>query len=175
VEEKKRMKTVLRLVAMAALAAAAMTASAQDKAGLTTAAGSKFAALPGLPACLTLSAQRGDPFKGPAVILIKMTAGCKVPWHWHTASEALLMVSGKGKIEMKDAGPAGAMAPGDYVYLPGKHNHQFSCATACTFFDVTEGAFDIHYVDKDGKEITPEQALPPAKKPAAAGKPSGKK
>ena len=154
------------------LAATAMPMSAQEKVGLTTAAGSKFAALPGLPACLTLSAQRGDPFKGPAVILIKMTAGCKVPWHWHTANESLLIVSGRGKLEMKDPGPAGAVAPGDYVYLPGKHTHQFSCATPCTFFDVTEGAFDIHYVDKDGNEISPDKALPPPKKHAVAGKPA---
>lgn len=155
-------------VAALIVAGTALSSTAQDKAGVTTAAGSKFAPLAGLPTCLTLSAQRGDPTKGGAVILIKMTPGCKVPWHWHSASEALMMVSGKGKIEMKDATPASsAVAPGDYVYLPGKHAHEFSCATACTFFDVTEGAFDIHYIDKDGKEIPPDQALAPAKKTTA--------
>jgi quercetin dioxygenase-like cupin family protein len=143
----------------------ALCTFAQDKAGVTTAAGSKFGPLPGLPACLTLSAQRGDPTKGPAVILAKMTTGCKVPWHWHTAGEGLMIVSGKGKIEMKDAAPAG-VAPGDYIYLPGKHPHQFTCTTLCTFFDVTEGAFDIHYIDKNGQEIPPDQALGPAKKPS---------
>jgi quercetin dioxygenase-like cupin family protein len=156
-------------VAAGLLSVIALGAAAQDnaKAGVVTAAGSKFAPLPGLPTCLTLSVQRGDPTKGPAVLLAKMTPGCKVPWHWHTAGEALFMVSGKGKIETKDAAAAG-VAPGDYVSLPGKHPHQFSCATACTFFDATEGAFDIHYVDKDGKEIPPDQALKPAAKPAAA-------
>ncbi len=164
------MNPFCRLAITAGLVAGtALCAMAQDKAGITTAAGSKFGPLPGLPACLTLSAQRGDPTKGPAVILIKMTSGCKVPWHWHTAGEALMMVSGKGKIEMKDAAPA-SVAPADYVYLPGKHPHEFSCSTACTFFDVTEGAFDIHYIDKDGKEIPPDQALAPAKKPAAKTK-----
>ena len=76
-----------------------------------------------------------------------------------------MIVSGKGKIEMKDAAPAG-VAPGDYIYLPGKHPHQFTCTTLCTFFDVTEGAFDIHYIDKNGQEIPPDQALGPAKKPS---------
>lgn len=163
------MNSVRRFAVAAGLVAGmALSAAAQDKAGVTTAAGSKFGPLPVFPACLTLSAQRGDPFKGPAVILIKMTPGCKVFWHWHTANEALLMVSGKGKIEMKDeAAAASAVASGDYVFLPGKHVHQFSCATACTFFDVTEGAFDIHYVDKDGKEIPPEQVLKPAATKAA--------
>jgi quercetin dioxygenase-like cupin family protein len=151
------------------VAGAALSSLAQDKAEVTKAAGSEFGPLPGLPTCLTLSVQRGDPAKGAAVILIKMTPGCKVPWHWHTAAETLLMVTGKGKIEMKDAAAA-AVAPADYVYLPGKHPHQFSCIAACTFFDITEGAFDIHYLDKDGKEIPPDQALAPPKKPAAATK-----
>jgi quercetin dioxygenase-like cupin family protein len=156
-------------VAATVLACMLLGAAAQDKSGVTSAAKSKFGPLPGVPACLTLSVQRGDPSKGGAVLLIKMAPGCTVPWHWHTAGEALLMVSGKGKIEMKDVA-ASAVAPGDYVYLPGKHPHQFSCATACMFFDVTEGAFDIHYIDKDGKEIPPDQALKPAAKPAAKKK-----
>lgn len=170
------MKTVLRLVAIAVwLAAAAMTTWAQDKAGVTTAAASKFAALPGLPTCATLSVQRGDPTKGAAVILAKATNGCVIPWHWHTGTESLMFVSGKAKIEMKDAAAAAAAGPGDYVYLPGKHQHQFTCVAGCTFFIVTDGAFDIHYVDKDGNEIPIEKAIPPAKKPAAAGKPGAAK
>jgi quercetin dioxygenase-like cupin family protein len=163
----RRFAVTAGLVSVMALCAMAQDKD-KDKQGVVTATGSKLAPVQGMPTCLKLSAQRGDPFKGGAVILIKMTAGCTVPWHWHTASESLMMVSGKGKIEMKDATPASsAVAPGDYVYLPGKHPHEFSCATACTFFDVTEGAFDIHYIDKDGKEIPPEQALGAAKKPAA--------
>ena len=165
-----------RRIAMAAvlLAASAMITFAQDQAGVTTIAKTKFAPLPGLPACMTLSAQRGDPTKGPAVILAKFTAGCTVPWHWHTAAENIMLVSGKGKIEMKDASTPASLVPGDYLYLPGKHQHQFTCVSACTMFDVTDGAFDIHYVDKDGNEIPPDQALKPAKKPAATKSPAKK-
>jgi quercetin dioxygenase-like cupin family protein len=167
------MNSVRKFVVFAGLAGVlAFSAMAQDKAGVTTASSSKLGPLPGLPACLTLSAQRGDPTKGGAVILAKMTAGCTVPWHWHTAAEALIMVSGKAKIEMRDAA-ASSVAPADYIYLPGKHPHQFTCAAACTFFDITEGAFDVHYIDKDGKEIPPDQALKPATK--SASKSSAKK
>jgi len=38
-------------------------------------------------------------------------------------------------------------------------------------FDVIDGAFDIHYVNAGGTEITPEEALKPMAKPAAAKKP----
>src|SRR5216684_3575190 len=163
------MKLFFRVALASVLAFMLLGAAAQDKNGVVSAAKSKFGPLPGVPACLTLSVQHGDPSKGGAVLLIKMTPGCTVPWHWHTANEALTMVSGKGKIEMKDASTS-AVAPGDYVYLPGKHPHQFSCSTACMFFDVTEGAFDIHYIDNGGKEIPPDQALKPAAKPAAKKK-----
>lgn len=161
------MNAVCRFAVTAGLmAVVALSVAAQDKPGVTTAAGSKFGNLPGLPTCATLSVQRGDPTKGAAVILSKATAGCKVPWHWHTAAENLMIVSGKAKLEMRETA-ASSVGPGDYIYLPGKHQHEFTCTSACTFFIATEGAFDIHYVDKDGKEIPPDQALGPAKKPAA--------
>ena len=133
-------------------------------------ASSKFMTLPVLPACMSLSAQRGDPMKGPAVLLVKFTSGCVVPWHWHTAGENLMMVSGKAKAEMKPDG-AHMMSAGDYIFLAGKQVHQFTCISSCVVFDVIDGAFDIHYVNADGKELTPEEALKPMTKPAVPKKP----
>src|SRR5215472_16628676 len=100
--------SLIRKIAVTAgiVAGIASCALAQDKAGVTTMAATNFAPLPGLASCMTLSAQRGDPTKGPAVILAKFTSGCTVPWHWHTAAENLTVVSGKGKLEMKGAGAA---------------------------------------------------------------------
>jgi hypothetical protein len=49
--------------------------------------------------------------------------------------------------------------PGDYLSLPGKGVHQFTCIVACTFFLSSDGVFDIHYVDASGKEIPPDEAL----------------
>jgi phage baseplate assembly protein gpV len=34
-------------------------------------------------------------------MLLKMTAGCKVPWHWQSVGEQVMVVSGIGKAEMK--------------------------------------------------------------------------
>jgi quercetin dioxygenase-like cupin family protein len=146
---------------------------AQDADTMTYAAAatSKFTNMAVLPPCLTLSVQRGDPSKGPAVILLKFKPGCVVPWHWHTASEQLIVVSGTGKAQMKDGQPT-TVHPGDYLYLPGKHVHQFTAVTAVTMFDLPSGAFDIHYVDPAGTEIPPEKAFGSAikVKPAAAPK-----
>jgi len=139
---------------------------AQDQPIANAAANAKFGGLPVLPSCMTFAVEKGDPMKGPSILLIKAASGCVVPWHWHTANEQLLFVSGSGKAEMKDGKPT-TLKAGDFVYLPGKHTHQFTCVATCMMFDVIEGPFDIHYVDKEGKEVPPESVL---KKPAKAKK-----
>ena len=134
------------------------SARAEDKMVHAASATSKFVNFPGLPTCMRGSVQNGDPSKGASVILAKTSAGCKIPWHWHSASEQLMIVSGSAKVDMKDGSPT-TLHTGDYVALPEKNAHQFTCLMACAFFVVPSGAFDIHYVDKDGKEISPEEAL----------------
>jgi quercetin dioxygenase-like cupin family protein len=145
--------------------------SAEDKAVYAARATTKFTNFPGLPACMLGSAQNGDPSKGASVILAKTSAGCLVPWHWHTPTEQLMLVSGSMKVEMKDGSPV-TLHAGDYLSLPSKHVHQAICPVACTLFVSSDKAFDIHYVDKDGKEISAEEALKskakaPSKNPAA--------
>jgi len=127
---------------------------------------SKFTNFPGVPQCMTGAVQEGDPSKGNAVLLLKAQSGCMVPWHWHTPSEQLMMVSGRAKAEMKDGAPV-ILRAGDYLNLTSKHVHQFTCLSSCMLFDVTgAAAFDVHYVDAIGDEIPAEQALKAAPKPA---------
>jgi quercetin dioxygenase-like cupin family protein len=146
------------LSAAVVMGLALQNAGAEDKMVHAAKASSKFVNFPGLPTCLMGSVQNGDPSKEASVILAKAPAGCVVPWHWHTASEQLMIVSGSAKVAMKDGQPA-SVHSGDYLALPEKQPHQFTCVAACTFFIVPSGAFDIHYIDKDGKEISPDEAL----------------
>jgi quercetin dioxygenase-like cupin family protein len=131
-------------------------------------ADNKFAANPALPDCVTAAAENGDPATGAFVLLAKAKAGCKIPWHWHSNLEQVFIVSGSATMEMKDMEPA-KLGAGGYALMPGKHIHQLTCTNACMMFVQSDGAFDIHYVDKEGKEITKEEAL--AKKPIQARKP----
>src|SRR5437667_11980852 len=124
----------------------------------------KFAPMQGLPQCVTLAVESGDPTKGPSVILFKATAGCMFPWHWHTPTEQVMMVSGSAKLEMKDSGASTVLGAGGYGMLPSKHVHQFTCMSACSAFVISDGTFDIHYVNASGGEITPDQALTKKKK-----------
>ena len=125
----------------------------------------KFDLVPGIPACSTGSVQSGDPSKGPSILLAKATAACTVPWHWHTPNEHLMIVSGVVRIEMRD-GPTLTLRAGGYALMPSKHVHQFRCTSSCVFYVHSDAAFDIHYVDGQGKEIPPAEALKAGKNPA---------
>ena len=117
-----------------------------------------FGNVPGLPTCTVGSVQNGDPTKGPSIVFAKMGAGCVIPWHWHTASEHLMMVSGVARIEMKDGKPL-TLEAGGYARMPSRHVHEFRCEQACALYVYSDAAFDIHYVDAQGKEISAEDAL----------------
>ena len=118
----------------------------------------KFTKIPGMASCATAATLRGDPRTGPAWVLLKLASGCRIPWHWHTPNEELLVISGQGTLSMKGGKPL-AFVPGAYASLPSHHLHQASCTRSCLFFNSADGAFDIHYVDASGKEISADKAM----------------
>ena len=130
----------------------------------------KFIAVPGVPECTTLAPLHGDMSKGPATLMVRMRAGCVVPYHWHTPSEEMIVLQGAPLSQMRGERPV-MLKVGSYTQLPSPHVHRFRCTSKvdCLIFLVADAAFDIHFVDDAGKEISTEAAL------AAAGKQSGKK
>lgn len=125
----------------------------------------KFGPVPGFPTCASGSVQNGDPTKGPSIILGKLKAGCSIPWHWHTPNEHLMMVTGTARAEAKDGKPF-TLRAGGFALMPSHHVHQFRCTTACTLYVYSDTAFDIHYVDAKGSEISPGDALKAVKETA---------
>jgi quercetin dioxygenase-like cupin family protein len=147
--------------------------TADDKAIVATAATAKFGPAANAPDCFTISVERGDPSKGASVILAKFAPHCVAPFHWHTPSETVMIVSGALEVQMK-GDKAMVSHAGDFVYMPPKHVHRATCTGAgpCTVFLTSDAAFDIHWVDADGKEISLEDAMKAAKgaKGGAAGR-----
>ena len=140
------------------LFACLVAAQADDMGVLRKLSENKLSPMAGLPSCITMAVESGDTSKGSSVIVFKGTSGCPIPWHWHTPTEHVMLVSGSAKVEMK-GGSSAILGPGGYAMMPSKHVHQFSCTSACTAFVTSDTAFDIHYVDADGKEIPPDVAL----------------
>lgn len=128
----------------------------------------KFLTVPPLPTCATAAVPSGDPAKGPSFILAKGNAGCIFPWHWHTPNEHLMMVSGSASLQMKDAKVV-TLGAGAFALMPSHHVHQFKCLSACVLYVYSDTAFDMHYVDKQGNEISPADALKPFKEKPATG------
>lgn len=143
----------------------AVVVNAEDQPKVVNPAEMKFESVPNTPACAQSALQSGDPSKGASVMYIKLAPGCGVPLHWHTPNEQILMVSGTGKVAPHPGKPQ-TLQRGAYAFMPSKHHHAFSCAAACTFYLTSDAAFDIHYVDASGKEISPEEALKKGKKVA---------
>ena len=136
-----------------------MVAGADDIGVLRNLTENKFEPLRGMPTCVTMAVESGDPTKGASVIVFKGTAGCTIPWHWHTPTEQVMIVSGSAKVEMKASGKTAVLGPGGFAMMPSKHVHQFTCTKACSAFVSSDAAFDIHYVDASGNEIPPDAAL----------------
>lgn len=166
------MKKTLFLCSLLLLASSLM---AQNM-SVVTPADQKFGPLPNFPDCAKGAVLHGDPGSDKGAILIaKATANCTIPWHWHTANEELGIISGTTTMQEKGGQPK-TLTSGAYVFMPGKHPHEFICKTACSLFVGTDGKFDIHYVDASGKEIPPDQALKSGKSAGAAkGKAAPKK
>ena len=126
----------------------------------------KFTTIPPLPTCAKGAVASGNPTSGDSIIVAKLAAGCIIPWHWHTPIESVMIASGVGRMDMKDA-KSTTLRSGAVAIMPAGGIHQFTCLQACTLFIHSNVAFDIHYVDKQGKEITPVDALKAVKeKPA---------
>lgn len=127
----------------------------------------RFATVPGMPTCAMGSVQSGDPATTGFILLARMKSGCVVPWHWHSAGEHLMIIGGQVSIQMKhDARPT-KLTAGGFVRMPAHHPHHFRCVRDCSLYVYSDGAFDIHYLDRAGKEITPEQALAPIRETVA--------
>jgi len=155
-----RMRAYCMILAVTAAVGARTPSEAADAADMVTISPEalKYTPVPDLPPCATAAILRGNPRSGPAWVLLKLASGCRVPWHWHTANETLLVMSGRGSLAMKD-GPPLQFAPGAYASLPSHHAHQASCVRTCLLFNAADAAFDIHYVDAHGQEISADKAL----------------
>lgn len=123
----------------------------------------QFVRLPDAPDCNLFAVEHGQPKKGASIMLIKGTAKCAVPWHWHVSSEEIMMFRGTAVTQMQ-GGKEVSLQSGDYYFVPPHHVMRFACVEACTVFLYSNGPFEIHYVDAAGKEISADQALKSAGK-----------
>ncbi len=156
--------TLLVLIVGAALAqqskqqTQSMQSTGMQQPVIASPEGARLASAPNLPDCFNFTVERGDPKGSGSVMLVKMSSGCVVPSHWHTANEQGIFTSGTAQLLMKGEQPQ-TVSAGMYVYIPAHHVHQLTCKDNCTWYRMIDGPADIHYVDAAGNEIATAAAL----------------
>jgi quercetin dioxygenase-like cupin family protein len=97
--------------------------------------------------CLEGALENGDPNTGPSTFLLRAAPNCLVPWHYHTAEEQLIVVSGDVEAGMDGISPR-ILQAGGFAMMPGKEKHWFSCKSknSCLMFVTFDRAYDIFWV-----------------------------
>jgi quercetin dioxygenase-like cupin family protein len=152
-----------RLLVLPMLVFAAALAGAQET-KLANLAGLKFTPVPGVTKCLSMSVVEGDPGKGPSTLVLRGTPGCDVPMHYHTANERVVLVTGSAYLQMQGQKEATLIKPGAYAMAPSKHPHHLTCTGGCQLYLFSNGTFDMHWVNAEGKEISLAEAEKASKK-----------
>jgi quercetin dioxygenase-like cupin family protein len=106
---------------------------------------------PGMVAGVKTVLQYGDPKVGPYIILLKFPKGLVNPPHWHTADEAVTILSGNmitGQGEKIDDATGMSVTGGGYFIIPGGTAHWGKVPEEVVLTRLGNGPRDIHYFDK---------------------------
>jgi quercetin dioxygenase-like cupin family protein len=123
------------------------TASAAPEAAITRTAedaGLKWGPCPPfLPAGCQIAVLHGEPGKPNADVFFKVPAKSKLPLHWHSSAERMVLVA--GELHVTYAGQKTAeLRAGSYAYGPAKVPHSGECVsdTPCVLFIAFESPVD---------------------------------
>jgi quercetin dioxygenase-like cupin family protein len=102
--------------------------------------------------CLQSALETGNPDTGPSTFIMKAPVGCRVPAHFHSAQEQLIVIRGSVATGMKGA-PTVTLTGGGFAVMPGKAVHWFSCEgkEACLMVVSFDQKYDIVWVDAHSK------------------------
>ena len=107
---------------------------------------------PFLPKGCGIAVLHGDPAKGNFDVFLKVPAKSKIPLHWHTSPERMILVAGKLQVTY-DGQKMAVLTPGTYAYGPAKRTHTGNCvsATPCILFIAFESPLDAVPVEGPAK------------------------
>jgi len=145
-------RTAARPVLLGLIAGFAIAAAAEEAHIVATPGSAKWGdAPPNLPKGAQLAVLHGDPGKAEMFsVMLKMPAGYKIPAHWHSQDENLVIISGAfyaGMGDKLDMKKAQALKPGAYVYMPAKMHHYAYTEEATEIQIHGHWPFDINYIN----------------------------
>jgi quercetin dioxygenase-like cupin family protein len=98
--------------------------------------------------CLQSALENGNPDTGPSTFILKTPAGCRVPAHYHSAEEQLIVIRGSVLTGMKGMRSV-TLTAGGVAVMPAKAIHWFSCSgkDPCLMVVTFDRKYDIVWVD----------------------------
>jgi quercetin dioxygenase-like cupin family protein len=96
-----------------------------------------------LPEGCRIAVLHGDPAKPNVDVFFKVPAKAKLPLHWHTSPERMVLVAGELSVTYEGQ-VATILKPGTYAYGPAKRPHSGFCASEvpCVLFIAFESPVD---------------------------------
>jgi quercetin dioxygenase-like cupin family protein len=96
-----------------------------------------------LPEGCRIAVLHGDPAKANADVFFKVPSNSKLPLHWHSSAERMLLVAGELRVTYEGQA-ATTLKAGTYAYGPAKKPHSGVCvsATPCVLFIAFESPVD---------------------------------
>ncbi len=146
----KRIKIVSLSAVMLCCFASSSTAVAQQGTAEQAISGTpkdaqlKWSPCPAIfPKGCEVTVLRGNPADGPSDVFLRTPANYKLPLHWHTSSERMILVAGELHVTYEGQKPA-VLRPGTYAYGPAKAKHQARCANRgpCVLFIAFDSPID---------------------------------
>ena len=98
---------------------------------------------PVFPKGCEVTVLHGDPGKGRSDVFLRTPANYKLPVHWHTSPEHMILVSGVLHVTYEGQ-KSSILRAGSYAYGPAKAKHEARCANAgpCVLFIAFESPID---------------------------------
>lgn len=139
-------RTILLPAFLAAACLAAAVAQPSERALALAAddAGLQWGPCPSfIPEGCQIAVLHGDPAGPNADIFFKVPADFRIPGHWHSSAERMVLVSGELHVSYQGQETA-VLRPGTYAYGPARLPHEAYCAKGdpCVLFIAFESPVD---------------------------------
>ena len=107
---------------------------------------------PFLPKGCGIAVLHGDPAKDNVDVFLKVPSKSKIPLHWHTSAERMVLVAGELHVTY-DGQKTAVLKAGTYAYGPAKRPHKAFCASSvpCVLFIAFESPLDAVPVESASK------------------------
>ena len=96
-----------------------------------------------IPAGCEIAVLHGNPSKPNADVYFRVPGDFRIPRHWHSSAERMVLVSGE-MVVTYEGQPAVTLKPGMYAYGPAKLAHEATCSKGdpCVLFIAFEQPVD---------------------------------